>query len=630
MRAVRGMLTRIATVVAAGVAINGYALTWQTQAPFIATIEPSLSPVSIHPFRYGYSLVQSLPREDDLMASLRNEIHHPLIGIKRIGNTKGFGLTTGTSSVDFQFHVAGVPICLTYARAHSLVDGQTLMLGTVPKITSSTILPSSRTEDWPDLDLSFRNATTSFDTASDMKLKASRRCFFAKHEQLLPAYEFTLSIDGMPWSVWADAYEIFKRNQNFFDLDGTAMVHPQNILSGRPGPVKLQNLTGDGTLTSDYFKTIMPKALPSAIEPSHAFRYDPKLDVRYDEVAAFYYAQRHHDYVQRLGFQWYGPKPLLIKLHVRPAGRANNALFTPAATENDYPSIQIDGGDGIDLQNLTNDADVISHEFGHHVIYQTLRTTEGESLVLHEGLADFFAFAHSGDGCLGESICPANSRSCVVAGQCLRTANRQLYNFDLIYEDNLWNAWAGSSNRLGHLHGQIISGLLWDLRQGESFDVFELARLAMRAVSFLKFDSGFRDFILALFFADQEIFNGKYFKDIYEAASRRGLGSFFEDVSPSSRIIPPISGKTSITTSSNLKSEPAKKPNKTKQDRDKYWTCGSIASSSGSSQSAPLILVLMPLIILFFNISAARAHLFDDKITRQITKKSWKKSDKKH
>lgn len=616
MRALWGGIAWIAPFVAALVVRDGLALAWRAPAPYVTTIETSMQAIALHPFQQGYALHAPGPSKTELLDWLRREVHHPYIGIKSFTKNPGFGLNAGSSTQEFHFQVSDIPICLATARAHTLANGQTLFLGTVPKIGIYEAMPSTRREDWPDLDLSFKKAATAFDTTAQITLKSSQRCFYLRFEQLLPVYELLVSVDGLPWTIWTDAYEVFKQNRNFFDLDGTALVHPQNITSGRREAVKLKNLVGDGTLTSDYIKTAMPNELQSAVNQQHAFNYTPP-DERYDEVAAFYYAQRHHDYLQRLGFNWYGPKPLLIKLHVRPAGRPNNALFTPAASDSDLPSIQVHGGDGIDLQNLTNDADVISHEFGHHVIYQTLRTTEGESLVLHEGLADFFAFAHSGDGCLGESICPATSRSCVVRGRCLRTADRRLYDFDLIYQDQLWNSWAGSNNRLGHLHGQLISGLLWDLRQGESFPVQDLAKLAMRAVTFLKSDSGFRDFMLALFFADRVEFQGKYFNDIYEAGVRRGLGTFFDDVSPETKKIPNIEGQGGIDSSSNLNNQTQAKPGTTRSNRGKNWSCGSIGMTTPGSNKIHLALIFLPLLLAAWMASRQerkRAHNFNLKL----------------
>ena len=145
------------------------------------------------------------------------------------------------------------------------------------------------------------------------------------------------------------------------------------------------------------------------------------------------------------------------------------------------------------LDNLPKDTDVISHEYGHHVIYKSLKSTRGESLILHEGLADFFVFARTGDGCLGESICPSGSQICEV-DQCLRTADNSL-----VYGEGLY------PHKPAHQKGQLISGYLWDLAQSNDVPLEDLERMVLRAIDLLVSDSGIEHFMLALYNADQEL-----------------------------------------------------------------------------------------------------------------------------
>src|SRR5690606_34583582 len=110
---------------------------------------------------------------------------------------------------------------------------------------------------------------------------------------------------------------------------------------------------------------------------------------------------------------------------------------------------------------LSTNSDVVAHEFGHHVEFESLQETRGESLVMNEGLTDYFAMARSGDSCLGESICPYNSSiNCEVNQKapkqsCLRSATAVKY---VLNENTKTDA---------HFKSQFISGMLWDLRTGE-------------------------------------------------------------------------------------------------------------------------------------------------------------------
>lgn len=567
------------------------ALSLRSPNPYIMSLESSTSELTSHPFQTGLSLTKTNQSPgDQVTTALRAAMRNPLIGIRSMPSSSGFGLVTSTQTIEYKFHVGGIPICQTYARAHIQSDGATLILGKIPQIDDREPVPPHHASDWPDLELAVSNAAKTFEEASDVNLKSSQRCFLARHGQLLHAYDLLLTVDGLPWTALADGYELFARAPAFFDVTGSARVHPNNILTGVAAEVKLKNLIGDGSLTSEFLTTVVPTGYPPAQEASHLFYYNPAQDRRYDEVAAFYYVQRHHSFLQSLGFEWYGPKPLVIRLHVKPAGRSNNALFIPAINEGDLPSISVDDGDGIELQYLASDADVVAHEFGHHVVYRSIRSTEGESLVLHEGLADFFAFARSGDACLGESICPEGTGACVIPAPnaCLRSAE-----LNLRYNDSMWEQWAGPRNRLGHLHGQVVSGMLWDLRRSRAIPAEELTRLVLRAVSYFKSDSGLRDLMLALFFADRDLFGSKYFSRIYDAGQARGLGDFYADVEKTGGKLPEIIG-------GGLKPDEATDTmSSTSEKRGKAGTklsCG-VTGNQGLYDAAAILVIAIPLLL---------------------------------
>jgi hypothetical protein len=591
------MLLTASLVLAYGPASQ--ALTWAGQRAYVMGLDASTTAIALHPFGGGFALTSPDRAPEELIAqALRDRMSNPLLGLTATPSPRALGLTTGTRSIDFGFHVAGVPVCRVQARAHVRTNGEAVVLGTLPQVDANEPPPPARPSDWPDVELALRHAAAAVEDASDVKLKSATRCFHVRNGHLMHAYDLLLSVDGLPWTALADGYEIFALAKGYFDafdVDGTAKVHPNNVLKGSPTEVKLKGLVGDGTLTSEFIKTVVPSGTAPAKEASHAFNYPPLSDPRYDEAAVFHYAQRHLSFVQSLGFAWYGPTPLLVKLHVKPAGRSNNALFVPATDADDNPTISIDDGDGVELQNLGNDADVVSHEFGHHVIYQTLRTTDGESLVLHEGLADFFAFSRSGDACLGESICPKKSLACVVQAACLRSGE-----LELVYKDALWEHWTGGRNRLGHLHGQLISGMLWDLRRGEAVPPEDLGRLVMKAISYFKVDSGFRDLMLALFLADRDLFEGKYFDAIYTAGDARGLGEFFDDVPKDGKSLPEPSGGGGGLQGGNTPDGTAAQPGKASKKEDKGdenpVRCGTLGGTV-QADAASILVIALPLLI---------------------------------
>ncbi|MEN9826420.1 MAG: hypothetical protein RI953_2165, partial [Pseudomonadota bacterium] len=49
------------------------------------------------------------------------------------------------------------------------------------------------------------------------------------------------------------------------------------------------------------------------------------------------------------------------------------------------------------LRDLGKDMDVIMHEFGHHIVFRGLSNAKSQSVALHEGFADYFTYAISGN-----------------------------------------------------------------------------------------------------------------------------------------------------------------------------------------------------------------------------------------
>lgn len=549
------------------------------------------------PSAFGLFQGGSLDLETAVARTLRGKLN-PLVEMRFTDTTDGLSLTTGTSSRDAAFFVGGVPLCNFQLRAHALADRTVLMLGTVPDVDPSVRFQPA---DWPDRELAFEKAAAAVDkvadVAGDIALKSASRCIYVENGGLLPVWKMKVTKGGLPYEVLADAYEIQAMQQGFFDVvTGKAKVFEHNGADAAKIDFDLPGLIGDGTLTSGFLKAVLPSdgKYVKVNEPTHTYDYD-NADARFIELSAYAHAQMHWDFARSIGFEWYGPAPIEIKIHTKPGGRSNNALFIPGdAGDGTLPQIQIDDGDGIDLQNLGLDGDVVSHEFGHHIVYRTLRTTDGQSLALHEGLADFFAFSRTGDPLLGETICPPESGACILPGQALRTAD-----LGLRYKDEAWVAWAGARNRLGHLHGQLISGLLWDLRKAGEMAPADVTRLTLKAVSFFKADSGFRDLIISLFMADKELFGGRDYGILTQHINARGLGEFLSGIATVDGILPALEGGGGASVNGIVPGAPdpsAKEKKETKGDENPL-RCGTIPGVDPATVAlAGLLILVAPLL----------------------------------
>ena len=535
-------------------------LTWQASPAHFETFEHSAHQLLLHPSLDQW-LVQPkglalfgagrVTFDEGVRLLLRDELGGPQVSTIATDTTPaafGLGAPSGEQSIDYAFRAGGVPLCGFMVRAHKLSDGSAFILGSVPAIDAHETVPT----DWPDQGLSADQAGRTLRTQTDfhdLRIGHSERCLYVANGKLLPVWQMNLYADGNPYIAFADAYETLKLDQNFFDaVDGTARAYPRNVASDSAATVAVTGLTGDGTLTSAYIQTVVPSTVTQAKQADEAFVY-ADTDDRFGEVQAYVHGAAHFAWFQGIGFQWYGPQPLQIKAHFAPNGIPNNALFTPGSTDDGIlPSIQIDNGDGKILQNLVTDADVVSHEMGHHIVYKTLQTTSGESLVLHEGLADAFVFLRTGDPCLGRSICPLTSNACVTQGQCLRSGT-----LGVAYNDSQWNGWSGAQRVLGHKHGQLISGIIWDLIKTQGMSNKDVTALTFKAISYFKSNSGFCDFTASLFTAEKALFQGAHEAKLSSVLSARGMGPFLPTATPRCASLSTGSGiqDTSVTKDSS-------------------------------------------------------------------------------
>ena len=296
-----------------------------------------------------------------------------------------------------------------------------------------------------------------------------------------------------------------------------------------------------------------------------------------------------------IGYEWPQGRTLQITPHMNhdPAVGFNNAFFQPTDAETgDLGQIKLGDGDGVELKELGVDADVVAHEFGHQVVYTTLKTAARcyETLALHEGLADFFAFARTQDACLGESICPEGTGLCIKP-QCLRSGE-----LDIKYGDASWLAWSNFDTCYAHKNGQLFSSMLWDLRTQDSVPHEDLARLVFKAVTYFREDSGFRDFLLTLFMADAELYQGRYHQRIKAGIEQRGLGKLVQDVTANDAIPALAGGGTKRKDNSN---PPTVIDNSKKDQASKKATCGTVTTHAAATCNLWSILLIPGLLVLY-------------------------------
>lgn len=577
-------------------------------SPATALVRHRTLPAALKPFHAGGRAVTIHPFTDiDLpsprglalfglgQVSFDEAMHHvlgeqiasPLVQIRGRRLDANLGLNAnGSESNEYRLYIRGVPLCGFQIVAHQLADRSSLVLGQVPDIDPYETAPTLA--DWPDQDLAVDMAIADLQrtvNAHTVRAATPSRCLYLDSGRLLPIWEVPVTADGLPYRVRTDAYEVISSEPRFFDVDGTGTAFEFNKLTGAPVEWKLSNLKSDGTLNNGFLQTVIPAGTQQAVAANEVFTYD-QSDARFDEVQAFVHTNLHFEWFKTLGFTWYGPQPLQIKLHARPGNTTNNALFTPGDdASNTLPTIQVGDGDGVALRNLGSDADVVSHEFGHLVIFRTLHAITGESLVLHEGLADTFAFFRTGNACLGESICPTGSMACV-SPTCLRSGELPVQ-----FNDSTWQRWGASVSQYGHRHGQLISGLMWDMRKSGALPPADETALLFKAISYFQDSSGFHDFLLALLTADRDLFQCKYDSQIRAAVTSRGLGNLLADIQPGCGTLPQLTAGNSVTTSNDTSSSTAAGSN----SKTKTTKCGTVsgAPTTENGQSRAFLLFVL-------------------------------------
>ncbi|MBF0443482.1 MAG: M36 family metallopeptidase, partial [Oligoflexales bacterium] len=306
-------------------------------------------------------------------------------------------------------------------------------------------------------------------------ITATDKCLLFKNGDLTPVWILNFQKGDFPYSAYVSSEEIIQVKPRFMEIDGRSKIWDTNPMTGKLASYTLNNMHTNGTLTNSYFTTATPNGRVS--ESTHVYEYDP-ADPRFEEASVFTNANRMMEFYESIGYRETSPNRTFLVLSEDPQS-ANNAFYAPPSDEAPTPMIYVGRADGKTLRNTRVDADVIYHEYGHHITVRYVKEMSGESLIIHEGLADYFAFAKTGDPCLGESICPTGSKICFVPNQCLRTAN----NTFTIGDPNLPSE--------AHRQSQLLSGALWSMRGSLSGALkTELDKVVFKAIEFLPYNAG--------------------------------------------------------------------------------------------------------------------------------------------
>ena len=147
------------------------------------------------------------------------------------------------------------------------------------------------------------------------------------------------------------------------------------------------------------------------------------------------------------------------------------------------------------LKELGKDMDVVMHEFGHHVVFRGLSNSKQQSVALHEGFADYFTYAVSGNNLLAENSYPGRAS--------LRQGNIQPGTTFTKFKPRAGGGYLGVLDYLSAPHsiGEFWSGILWELRTTlgrNSTGSYKMDKIVWDSIDLIKSDGGLNDGVFAV------------------------------------------------------------------------------------------------------------------------------------
>jgi hypothetical protein len=253
-------------------------------------------------------------------------------------------------------------------------------------------------------------------------------------------------------------------------------------------PVTLLDLSATGCLQGQWVNAIVPAARCPAGRNFGSVRRSNSCNC-FDAAMAYFHIDRMQRYLQGLGFANVVHRAIPVNLH---ATAEDNSFYSPTTRALNF------GDGGVDD---AQDADVISHEYGHAIQDSQVPgfgvTMEGGTL--GEGFGDYWQAAMSANEGIADifNTCFAEWDTSAVSDDplpCLRDVDHPWTVDEAVNE---------CRGREIHCVGQAWSNLLWTIRKqlgGATAD-----RLVVQSQFSYAIESGFRDASLALLFADQQL-----------------------------------------------------------------------------------------------------------------------------
>jgi hypothetical protein len=238
--------------------------------------------------------------------------------------------------------------------------------------------------------------------------------------------------------------------------------------------------------------------------PDGDYRYPPS-DPLFDQVNVYWHTDHYlHDFLGGLGYAG-PPESLVVRV---------NVSLEPFVAQTTQQFVHLGRPIAGFVQDVARADDIIYHELTHAVIYGFgIQPTgaRGEAGAFHEGLADYFAAALTGDPAIGEWLYLTYPTGVTRVDQPVDPWNYAHYGRV---------AYGGGDAGTVYGNGMILSSTLWDLRGaiGSAAD-----SLVLESLTYLPSAPIWSQFANALLQADQDHHAGRFAGAIAGALLRRGI-----------------------------------------------------------------------------------------------------------
>jgi hypothetical protein len=176
--------------------------------------------------------------------------------------------------------------------------------------------------------------------------------------------------------------------------EASAWVYPEGPKASELKEVTLDDLTGDGSLTSASL-SVVTESVNKAREENQQFKFSPN-DEKFDQVQMYFYVDK--------ALSFFKDK---LKVTMPFAIRGVSSLGFPEKTNSAFyysGQIRLGAGDDVTFSKIPQDPSIVIHETCHALIEALAKLPyQGEGGSLNEGFSDFFTTVLLKNPKLGEA-----------------------------------------------------------------------------------------------------------------------------------------------------------------------------------------------------------------------------------